>query len=301
MMSRRRLANAAVTAATLLLAAPASGYVRTRTDESAPVKSPSSCVVLRAYTNEPPPSLTSERFLQAALGAGATWSRGAMSCDLAGGPPGSTTGLQILVVPVLDATANIVVDKKNRLTFRRGTWSYAREALAITTVTALKATGEILDADIEVNAVNFTWDDLVGNPTPAPDTQDIQNTLTHEYGHLVGFDHNCYNGEKVRQVDHTGQPVMDCTSIPAGSSLREATMFAAVIRGDTKRRTLDADDTRAVCEVYPPSTEMCATTVPPEGDGGGCRFMPRGHASPGTVLLALLAFGGALRLRARRG
>ena len=67
--------------------------------------------------------------------------------------------------------------------------------------------GEILDADIELNGVNFAISaGGVSNGTSGC-LSDLANTLTHEVGHLLGMDHTCFDGQGVRPVDHLGTPI----------------------------------------------------------------------------------------------
>ena len=58
-------------------------------------------------------------------------------------------------------------DNRNLVVFRRGathldsdTWFFARSAIAMTTVTFVRSTGEILDADIELNDQDFLFKNI---------------------------------------------------------------------------------------------------------------------------------------------
>jgi hypothetical protein len=95
--------------------------------------------------------------------------------------------------------------------------------LAKTTVTYDTATGEIKDADIEINTTynEFSLDDDPGT------LYDLQAVMTHEVGHFIGINHT--------QTSHP-----------------EATMFSRYAPGDTKQRDLSPDDVEAVCAAYPP-------------------------------------------------
>lgn len=159
-------------------------------------------------------------------------------------------------------------------------------ALAVTSVWSHKIYGEIMDADIEVNAKNFLWGDLV--TTPDPSRQDLQNALTHEMGHFIGLDHTCYlSGITAPPNDNDGKPVPDCDS--ASPEIMATTMFASARPGDVAKRTLEADDVAAVCAMYPagaPDTEACRPH-----DEGGCALAPPGAATPRSPLSSRWAFG----------
>lgn len=113
------------------------------------------------------------------------------------------------------------------------------ETIAVTTIIANTRTGQILDADIEFNAAPmvsregrvegklFTTVDgpvCLGQQAPDCVAYDIQNTLTHEVGHLLGFAH-----------------------APDPSS----TMYESAAFGETSKRELDEGSRAGLCEVYP--------------------------------------------------
>lgn len=116
----------------------------------------------------------------------------------------------------------------NVIIFRDDAWPYfedptnERTTLALTTITYLKDTGEIVDADIEVNSASVplsTSDDNI--------TNDLQAILAHEAGHFFGLAH---------------------------SMVSDATMnkLYNVNVGDATFRTLADDDRRGICDLYPP-------------------------------------------------
>jgi hypothetical protein len=286
--------------------APAAAYVRTVTDRNVPVKWPRSCVTLLVHTAAPPPNLTPALALSAAQAAAAAWTAPSINC----------TNWRLDVQGVDSADALVANDKINNMVFRTGSWGYDPSALAITTVFAQQSDGQIVDADVELNAAingKFRWGDLVSG-TGGAGVEDLQNTLTHEFGHLLGLDHNCFlPGNPRRGVDNLGNAVPDCER--SSAEVQEATMFAAVSRGDIMRRTLAADDIAGVCAIYPASTTACvvvpgsgaggsAGTGGAAGDGGGetDKGCSMGHAggSGGILLAALALFGLSARRLGRR-
>lgn len=160
-------------------------------------------------------------------------------------------------------------------------WDHPSDAVALTTTTYDVNTGQILDADIELNAASFflTTADSPACPSGFPSQScvayDIQATATHEVGHLLGLDH---------------------TSAP-GSLMNVSTSS-----GDLSKRTIDDGTAQFVCDAYPkgqPSQDCVA------GGGGGGTGGPGATASDGgcsaagadpAILLALL---GLVRRRRR--
>ena len=111
--------------------------------------------------------------------------------------------------------ANIVI-------FREDDWPYDQRPVAFTSVTYNPNTGVILDADIEMNAEDYSF--TTGGPDKLPGDIDIQNTMTHEAGHIFGLEH---------------------------SDDIKATMYASSIFGETLKRTLEEDDEEGICTIYP--------------------------------------------------
>lgn len=131
-------------------------------------------------------------------------------------------------------------ENANIVLFQDTKWQYtsASNNLAKTTVTFDDETGEILDADIEINHAynNYTIsDDNV--------QYDLESVVTHEVGHFIGLDHSL-------------DPV--------------ATMNATYDRGTTDLRTLEEDDVLAACAAYAPDREASCETKPRGGLGNDC-------------------------------
>ena len=73
-------------------------------------------------------------------------------------------------------------------------WQGSKSVLGLTTVSYDTADGRIFDADIELNSAAwvFTTVDVpvcTGAPAQTCVATDVQNTVTHEAGHLLGLDH----------------------------------------------------------------------------------------------------------------
>jgi hypothetical protein len=299
-----RLALLATVAVGLGAARPARAFVRYKTPSGAAFFWPQTCVPLSAY----PDSLTAvngnmelspTQIMTAATTAALQWGADSNAC----------TFLHINVTQQSGAAPAARLDYKNTLTFRTETWAasdgmlYDPMALAITSVFTDKSTGQIKDGDIEVNALNFSWADLVVNPSLASSSQDLQNAITHEMGHLIGLDHTCYVAGLAGSppLDNSGQPIPSCDD--ASEAVRDTTMSAVALRGDTGKRTLAPDDVAGVCDIYPVAMDpmSCPTedVAPPSMeacrcDAGGAR----GHATAGAA--SLLALAALVRRRAPR-
>jgi hypothetical protein len=113
------------------------------------------------------------------------------------------------------ANANIVM-------FDDDAWPYPNavgaETLALTRITYVVSTGELRDADIEVNTAQntFSLDGTGSNP-------DLPSVLTHEAGHFLG-------------LAHSFDP--------------QATMYSRYV--GTSMRDLAADDVAGICSIYAP-------------------------------------------------
>lgn len=98
--------------------------------------------------------------------------------------------------------------------------------IAITVVTFDSLTGEIFDADIELNSRTDTNQGgfffAVGR-MPEPDECDLQTILTHEFGHFLGLAH---------------------------SSITRAVMYPTAGLGEI-RSDLNNDDSAGICAIYP--------------------------------------------------
>ena len=178
------------------------------------------------------------------------------------------------------------------IVFRDDKWPHSDSSntLALTTVTFNPQTGEIYDADMEVN----TYDQRVTlvDPVP-PDGYDFASIMTHETGHFLGLAHSGDN---------------------------RATMYANYTPGATAMRNLTADDVAGICEIYRPDGTravldskvtpgpQCDPT-PRRGFTGECEEPPKKGCIGGSIaprsptrpsFLAVVFAGiGALAMRRR--
>jgi MYXO-CTERM domain-containing protein len=247
-MSAKRLAGAATI--TLLCAfGDASAFVPYRTTTGQAYHWSRACVGVRVYSDDLS-DMTPSQIMDASRGAAAAWSAAANPCSF----------VSLVVRQASGPGPKVSYDGIDTTTFRRTSWcnpddppgacSYPPEATALTTIFVMKSTGVIVDADIEVNAKNFVWGDVALQPGTK---QDLQSTLTHEMGHLLGFDHTCVmaGAPGAPPLDDMGNPVPSCDD--ASAAVRATTLFPSVTPNDVSKRTLEPDDQRAVCTTYPAS------------------------------------------------
>ncbi len=125
------------------------------------------------------------------------------------------------------------------IVFRDTVWGHSdsNNTLALTTVTFSPESGEIYDADMEVNTAQQAV--TVNDPVP-PDGFDFASIVTHETGHFLGLAH---------------------------STDPHATMYAHYKQGATAMRNLTADDVKGICAIYPPDgTRVAAEDQKIAGD-----------------------------------
>lgn len=153
----------------------------------------------------------------------------------------------------LVASRNVGLDRetnlpdRNVVLFTTQGWPHASRIQALTSVTYRISNGEIVDADIDVNAQFFE----VGIVRGLQDSGllDLQNVLTHEIGHFLGLDHT-------QEATHVGP-----------GTFRDATMFESAGLGETSKRALHPDDIAGLCTIYPrrPDHESCVCIPTAEG------------------------------------
>jgi uncharacterized protein (TIGR03382 family) len=202
-------------------------------------------------------------------------------------------------------------DKVNLIKFRDTTWgrpasgndparAYAPAAAGITTAVYVddansKRDGAIIDADVEINGVNFaiTADSQPSNPRDSV----LQNTLTHELGHLHGLEHPCLAQGDPPRVDNLGNPVPSCFGV-LPPAITEATMYNFQDPGETKKESLSPDDINAICQIYPTNKDP-GTCEPVVANSSGC-CSASGYGANGPAASLLLASSTVLLLLRRR-
>jgi hypothetical protein len=121
---------------------------------------------------------------------------------------------------------------------------FTRGELAITITSFNTATGEIFDADIMINANDFAFDDHADRQSCEDrplKSYDLRNTLVHEIGHFIGFEHD--NDEN-------------------------STMFASAPECEVKKRDLTQDNIQGVCNVYGTNQQTMTCAGPDTYDKG---------------------------------
>lgn len=188
--------------------------------------------------------------------------------------------------PEYNVDINVDRGNANVVMFRDHDWPHPEhvDVLALTTVTFDTDTGEIHDADIEINTRDFSF-----TTSDSDVTYDLLSTLLHETGHFLGIAH---------------------------SEEKSSVMYAHPTLGSIEHRQLAADDVAAICAVYPPSaTSIPATCSPVPRDfapecgqelmaapelepNGGCSVSPAGgfRGAP-AFAFALSVFSLARRRR----
>jgi hypothetical protein len=254
---------AAALVALVLGAGSAEAYVRRTNGSGLPLWWRPHTMKIAGYEQGFDPDMTPDQIAGAMTEAALQWTMGnpdlATCTDLA--LPVTTHDLTETPPPIAHDGVNTIA--------ARASWDYDHVALAQTSLFYLKSTGEILEADLEVNAQDFTWTDVDSDRRRG--LQDLQNALTHELGHFIGLDHPCYLADPTSdETDNTGQPVPSCADVAFDSPIRETTMFPSADPGDTSKRTLSPDDDLAVCDIYPLGMATAGSSAVPPDDPTGC-------------------------------
>ncbi len=294
-LPRSPVRAAAVLAALLALAgwsAPALAFCRTRTcefrsDRPCPIDSQTRCsqsgefiywesgcvpyAVQRDGSEDE--GITAAQVAQLLDEGFAAWS-GARCAG--GGSPALATARQGLIAcdaaefncEAGDQNSNLVVFRDQFIT---GEFGLRPSVIALTTVTANLVTGQIFDADIELNSRD---EDFSLGASGRAGRRDLRGVINHELGHLLGLSHSNVQGALMRaSYEGTVDPAADdaeamCLSFEPG-----------------------AGDPECSVEQLPPSTEClgpntsCRTVSGGSGDadGGGCACRQAGTSRGGAA------------------
>jgi hypothetical protein len=174
-----------------------------------------------------------------------------------------------------------------------GCWAHDKSASGITTVfyvddPSSANDGRIVDADIELNGAVYSF-----ATNGSLNATDVENTLTHEIGHLMGLDHPCEDQGRTGDAipkDDQGNTIPLCQKIHSQdpAEMRALTMYNFAENGETSKRSPAQDDINAVCATYPTAADpmVCGDA---DGDGG-CAIRPTAGETPPANSLWLLLF-----------
>ena len=185
---------------------------------------------------------------------------------------------------------NSKVGNANIVLFRENDWPYvgAGNAIGLTTTRFDTETGDLWDADIELNGVGANLS--IGDPITG---DDLLSVLTHEAGHFLGLSHS---------------PDSTATMKAVYDPLRDGTAF----------RSLAKDDISGICAIYPPGrkssttscenrhgfSSQCGADQPEPNESKGCSLNTRasvsGNGANNTAVLLLLGVVCGARLARRR-
>jgi hypothetical protein len=203
--------------------------------------------------------------------------------------------------------ADVAIDGQPTVVFRNETWArpgasmpHDPSAIGLTTVfyvdtPGLRGDATILDADVELNNVNYTFttDPASAQPRSGTMLADLENTMTHELGHVQGLAHTCWDHLTPEPpLDNLGNSIPDCNGVVPQSILQTTMYPYALMPGETSKRHLSDDDVKGVCDVYPsppPGAPAPACFADVEGGCGIARGRPGRWAATGGPLRTLPA------------
>jgi hypothetical protein len=208
-----------------------------------------------------------------------------VSCPGSGSPPSilATEAYGLTGCNMHEYTKNSV--NVNVILFQDDEWPHpqSEDAVGLTSTTYDERTGEIFDADIEINSTF----DLSTSDVVATEKYDLLSVLTHEVGHFLGLAHSQEPG---------------------------ATMQSFYEVGTDDFRTLSDDDINGICAIYPPDRQATHCDFSPRGGfasecalgvtSGGCSVRPHAEGPGGgaalTACFSAVLLAGLRELRKSR-
>lgn len=228
----------------------------------------------------PPQSLTTAEVQDVLRASFLAWT----TADCGGAPTGLSADVLLDANLCTEAAHDRSGPNTHAIVFVQEGWSsdrgHAANAYAVTYVWHDTETGEILDADLEINETTRRYA-ICPELGCTDGAVDLQNVLTHELGHYFG-------------LAHTPDDVL-------------ATMNASAPPGETIKRTLATDDVTGICTVYAPGSLPDACDPTPRGGqnlactpAGTCGCRAPGAADRGSVGLGLVALAALATVVRRR-
>jgi uncharacterized protein (TIGR03382 family) len=246
---------------------------------------PSGCHLIRwktgctgfAVQKDGGPNLSADLLESLARGAFDNW----QNVDCGGGQHPGVYSVNMGLVNCNKVEYNKNAGNQNVIIVRSMAWPHPPQAghdIALTTVTFDPGTGELLDADMELNAAGFIF-----TTSDSSVDFDTLSVLQHETGHFIGMAHS-YDDSATMRPEYP----------PPSMALA--------------LRTLSQDDINGVCTIYPPDPTVAPQCNPlgrhgfsPDCNGsqteGTCSYSP--GAAPTGFAPFLLLLGAALLVRRR--
>ena len=226
-----------------------------------------------------------ERLHEVVANAFSKWSKS--SCAAGAAPSFEMQDTDLLYGPVECPVHEFNKHAANASTwmFRDDAWPYNDpiNTIALTSTSVDLDTGRILDADVEINSFGTKITDSNTNAGA-----DLESIVTHEAGHFLGLAHS---------------------SVPTATMARSYPGLAI--------RSLDPDDEKGICAVYPPGpapvcgppepiygfSKYCGgvnPSTPPASSDDGCSCRLGSAAPPGDLRAILGVALAAIAMRRRR-
>lgn len=221
------------------------------------------------------------------------WSR--VECDAGGSPELAASSQGRIACDAVEYNCRLPESNSNIIMFRddfRDTVFGLRfGVIALTTLTANLRSGELFDADIEINSRDEAFDVGDSRGLGVSEPRDLRGVINHELGHLLGLSHSLEAGALMREgYEGTALPNDDdaagmCAAL--GPALTDPTCEVDALPSDTACLTGDIECTSR-------------GAVDP---GGGCSCRVGGPVKPsglGWVVAALIGGLGYRRRGSRR-